>query len=99
MSTPEIKLQVSLLPPDSLALTRHTVNGALLKPARHVVTEEHAEGVYVFRYSDSWGFSGDTWHANMQDALEQIEWEFGARELRWTPISAEELTALTNPGR
>jgi hypothetical protein len=73
------------------------MNGAKLKPARHVVLETHDVGTYVFRYDDAWDFSGDTWHESVEDALEQIYWEFDVAQLEWHPISEEELISLTDP--
>lgn len=84
------------LPVAVSANTRHTMNGTLLRPARHVVLEEHPEGTYIFRYADDWSFGGDTWHANQEDALHQIQFEYEVNELHWSPISEDVLTALTN---
>ena len=84
------------LPTVTAANTRHTMNGELLKPARHLVLEEHPEGTYIFRYADNWSFGGDTWHANRDDALHQIEFEYEVNILDWKPISEEALTVLTN---
>ncbi len=64
--------------------------------ARHILTEEHPEEIYLFRYSDDWLFAGDTWHQNMEDVFAQIEYEFGAENLEWCPISDDELSALTS---
>ena len=91
-----ISRRIADLPTVTAANTRHTMNGDLLRPARRLVLEEHPEGTYVFRYADDWSFSGDTWHANLDDALHQIQFEFEVNELDWKPISEEALTALTN---
>jgi hypothetical protein len=93
----EVTRKVAILPSDATALTKHTMDGKSMPPARHVVIEEHPEGSYIFRYADDWTFSGDTWHQSAEDALSQIEWEFGTKELEWAPISEAELTRLTNP--
>ncbi|HEX3571211.1 MAG TPA: hypothetical protein VHU44_10350 [Acidobacteriaceae bacterium] len=93
-----INREIATLPLSATALTKHTMNGNPLSPARHLVLESHPEGLYVFRYADDWSFSGDTWHANREDALAQIEYEFRTDELQWRPISETELNILTNPG-
>ena len=91
-----IPRQIAHLPITAAANTTHTMNGVKLKSARHVLLEKHAEGTYIFRYDEEWGFSGDTWHASTEDALAQIQWEFGVDHLDWRHISETELTALTN---
>jgi hypothetical protein len=85
------------LPTVTAANTRHTIKGELLKPARRLVLEEHPEGTYIFRYADDWSFGGDTWHANIDEARDQIGFEYEVNDLNWKPISEEALIALTNP--
>jgi hypothetical protein len=92
----EIRRQIAELPAGATALTKHTMNGASMKNARHVVTEEHPEGTYLFRYADDWSFSGDTWHPNLEEALGQAQWEFSVDQLLWRPITKQELLTLTN---
>jgi hypothetical protein len=92
-----ITRSIADLPAATAANTRHTMNGESLKPARRLVLEEHTEGTYVFRYADDWSLGGDTWHANIHDALAQIEFEYEVGTLDWKPISEEALTVLTNP--
>ena len=72
------------------------MNGQPMPPARYIVIEEHPEGSYLFRYSVDWKFSGDTWHESLGDLLGQVEWEFGTKELEWTPISETELIKFTS---
>jgi hypothetical protein len=92
----EVTRKIATLPNNATALTKHTMNGQPMPPARRLVIEEHPEGLYIFRYADNWQFSGDTWHQSLEDALNQIEYEFGAKELEWAPISEAELIRLTN---
>jgi hypothetical protein len=92
----EVTRKIATLPSNAIALTKHTMDGKTMPPARRVVIEQHPEGSYIFRYADDWKFPGDTWHQSPEDALSQIEWEFGANELEWTPISEAELIRLTN---
>lgn len=87
----------AVLPTTVSANTRHTMDGAPLRPARHIVLEQHPEGTYIFRYAEDWSFGGDMWHANRDDALHQLEFEYEVSELHWQPISEEALIALTNP--
>lgn len=88
---------VADLPNVVSANTKHTMNGAPLKSARHLVLEEHEAGTYVFRYADDWSFGGDTWHSNRVDALLQIEFEYEVAGLDWKTITEIEITRLTNP--
>jgi hypothetical protein len=88
---------IAHLPEVTALNTRHTMDSKSLKPARHLVLEEHPEGTYIFRYADDWSFSGDTWHANINDARHQVEFEYEVSELDWKPVSEQTLTALTNP--
>jgi hypothetical protein len=98
MST-SVTRSVAHLPINVSANTNHTMNGTKLPPARHLVLEQHPEGTYIFRYADKWDFSGDTWHANAEEALGQIEYEFDVTGLEWQQISEEALIALTNQHR
>jgi hypothetical protein len=88
--------RIAHLPMNASANTKHSMDGTMLKPARHIVLEQHPEGTHIFRYDDNWNFSGDTWHTNVEEALGQIEWEFETTGLTWQPITEEELVALTN---
>ncbi|GAC1416111.1 MAG: hypothetical protein NVSMB62_05260 [Acidobacteriaceae bacterium] len=90
-----IQRRIATLPTNATALCRHTINGESTKAAHYIVTEEYPEGTYLFRYADDWSFSGDTWHANLQEALEQAEWEFTVAYLDWRDISQAELLGLT----
>lgn len=86
---------IAHLPVITAANTRHTLNGKPLKPACHLVLEEHPEGTYLFRYADDWSFSGDTWHLNAEEAREQIEYEYEVGDLQWSPISEKAFVAIT----
>jgi hypothetical protein len=91
----DIRRQIAVLPANATALTKHTMNHEPMKAARHIVTEEHPEGIYLFRYADDWSFAGDTWHANLEEALEQAAWEFSVDQLDWRPITEAQLLELT----
>jgi hypothetical protein len=91
----EVTRKISTLPDNATALTKHMMNGRSLPLARHIFTEEHTEGIYLFRYSDDWHFAGDTWHQSMEDVFAQIAYEFGVEDLKWHPISDDEISALT----
>ena len=81
--------QIAELPIHATALTKHTMNRAPLKVARHI-------GTYLFRYADDWSFSGDTWHSNLGEALDQAKWEFSVDPLDWRPITEAQLVEFTN---
>jgi hypothetical protein len=57
-----------------------------LPSADFVILEETSQGFYLFRYTRSGEFAGDTWHQNRQDALEQAGHEFGEAEMNWQEI-------------
>jgi len=67
--------------------TKHTGDGELMKPGRHLLLASYPDGPMLFRYADDWDFAGDTWHEDVDAALGQIEYEFGSRELEWKSIS------------
>jgi hypothetical protein len=82
------------LPDGSLAETRHTLNGELMKPARYLFLALHPDGPMIYRYADDWQFAGDTWHQDTSEALGQIEFEFGVSNLQWRNISEDEATEI-----
>ena len=92
----EVERRIAVLPAHATALTKHTMNGQAMKHARYIVTEEHPEDAYLFRYSDDWDFAGDTWHVNLEEALGQAEYEFSVAQLEWRVSSEAQLIGLTN---
>jgi hypothetical protein len=81
MSDAGVIRKVAELPITASANTKHTMNGAMFPPSRPLVMEEQPEGCFLFRYADNWAFAGDTWHANSDDLLHQIKYEFEVIDL------------------
>ncbi len=48
----------------------------------------------IYRYADDWQFAGDTWHQNIDAALEQIDFEFGVSDLKWKTVTEAEATEI-----
>lgn len=95
----ETQWQVAVLPDRSIARTKHTWNGKPMKPARHLILAIHPDGPMIYRYADDWQFAGDTWHENLQAALEQIEFEFAVSNLQWKTVSETEANTLMTQGK
>jgi len=70
-----------------------------MKPARYLIVAIHPDGPMIYRYADDWQFAGDTWHENLESALEQIEFEFAVSNLQWKMISEVEANALMPQGK
>lgn len=90
--------KVAVLPDGSITRTKHTWNGEPMKPARHVISV-HPDGSMIYRYADDWQFAGDTWHENLEAALEQIEYEFAVSNLEWETVSETEANILMKHGK
>ena len=70
-----------------------------MKPARNLILVVHPDGSMIYRYADDWQFAGDTWHENLEAALEQIEFEFAVSDLQWETVSETEANALITQGK
>jgi hypothetical protein len=51
-----------------------------------VILEEHSEGVFLDRYSESGAFAGDTWHQTVELAKEQARFEFDVEPAGWETV-------------
>lgn len=58
----------------------------VLPLADFVVLEGDDSGFYLYRYSARDEFAGDTWHQTLEEAHEQVEFEFGITESDWFEI-------------
>jgi hypothetical protein len=88
---------------DTVGRTRHTagtapLEGRRLPPARILIVEENADGVYVTRYASSGEFAGDTWHATSEDAFHQAQFEYGVVHDDWAEVSTDHRDPLSNLG-
>lgn len=62
-------------------------------PAVVVILEEPAIGVtrpyaLLYRFDANGRYAGDTWHEQIDDAIHQAEWEYGAALGDWHAIPA-----------
>jgi hypothetical protein len=51
-----------------------------------VLAEGDSASVMLYRYRDDGEFCGDTWHASLEEAKEQAQYEYGAELGRWSPV-------------
>ena len=51
-----------------------------------VEIEEGESGVYLYRYSANGECVSDTWHASVNEAIEQAEFEFDIKRTDWEEI-------------
>jgi hypothetical protein len=51
--------------------------------AAWVMIEETSSGFYLFRYSATGEFGGDTWHETLEEAKRQAEFEYGIEDPDW----------------
>ncbi len=71
-------------------------------PSADLVVIEGSEGSFTLnRYTIQGEFSGDTWHASLEDAFHQASYEFGLGELEWTlvPDSIDPIAFAKERGR
>lgn len=40
----------------------------------------------LYRYGRNGEFAGDTWHKTVEDAIDQIEFEFNLNRVKWIEI-------------
>ena len=58
----------------------------LLPRAVLVLIEPRDDGVFLYRYSETGEFGGDTWHASVEEAKDQAAFEFGESLAPWQPV-------------
>jgi hypothetical protein len=64
---------------------RHTVAGELMGPAAGlaICAYEGSDGFYLFYCDESWKVLTDTWHATLEDAKSQAEFEYKGASATW----------------
>jgi hypothetical protein len=67
----------------------------LLPRPELLILEETPDGWYLYRYTASGEFSGDTWHSSLEEAREQAGYEFGESMSAWQLIPEEIEDALS----
>ena len=56
---------------------------------RVILLFDYQDGPMLFRYTATGEFAGDTWHASLDDAKDQAEFEYGQALGRWLQIPDE----------
>ena len=93
------RIWATIGPPDGPVRTRHTMGlppeltgGVDLRPdmprADVVLIEDDGDSAMCYRYAGNGGFGGDTWHESLEDALSQLEFEYGAAVGDWREVPA-----------
>jgi hypothetical protein len=54
--------------------------------AEWLVIEESGASYFLYRYTGSGEFAGDTWHAALEDAQHQANYEYGSRSGDWVEV-------------
>jgi len=83
----ELKVKHFLeMPPE---LTGGEDNRVLFPPPAFLLVESEASSTMLFRFSEDGSVVGDTWHANDEDAIWQVEYEYGKSVGEWVEIPDE----------
>jgi len=83
--------------PDRSYETGHYVIDDPNKPAhkeiiystRVLILKELPDGFYIYRYSTSRTFPGDTWHKSLEEAFYQAKEEYGIDRNAWKEVPKE----------
>jgi hypothetical protein len=69
--------------------TRHFVDGAHVGPFPRlmVATFPGDDGYYLLYCDESWNEITDTWHASLEDAKRQAEFEYRGINSRWCELA------------
>jgi hypothetical protein len=73
-------------------LVTHIRDGELIMQAMplpdfleiHATADAHA---LLYRYRDDGAFCGDSWHENLEAAMEQAKYEYGIHESEWRKVT------------
>ena len=60
--------------------------GELMEGADILLMEKTEDGISLCRYTASGNLAGDTWHANVEDAKHQVDFEFDGMISPWVNI-------------
>jgi hypothetical protein len=60
-----------------------------MPPARLLIIDDGADGVFLLRFSSQAEFAGDTWHETVAHAKEQAAFEFGSAPA-WAPVATSD---------
>ena len=69
---------------------RHQLPGALI-----LVIRQTDEGFFLDRYTNTGEFAGDTWHATLDDAIFQADFEFGQPASPWLSVPEGKSDAIS----
>ena len=53
---------------------------------RVLVIEVGPDGILLYRFAEDGSSGGDTWHANVEDAKHQAEYEYGEALSEWVAV-------------
>jgi hypothetical protein len=90
-------LQATRLRPGPPGRTKHAIglptelggDPVQMAEPTFVAVSQTDEGYFVERYADTRESAGDTWHRTRADAVDQTDWEYGARVGGWVILAAE----------
>ena len=54
--------------------------------AKWLVIEESGASYFLYRYTGSGEFAGDTWHVALEDAHHQAKYEYGSQAGDWVEV-------------
>ncbi|WP_299698506.1 hypothetical protein [Hydrocarboniphaga sp.] len=85
MSDYTVLKQVTLTPAHvATGKTRHVKGGEVLPPAHSLqLVKFDEDGFYLLHFDADRGEVTDTFHATVDDALNQANWEFGIQTADW----------------
>jgi hypothetical protein len=82
-------VRIATVTPDtpSSGRTQHQVNGQLVGPASGLAIYrcDDGNGYYLFGCDLSWEVITDTWHATLEEATGQAEFEYPGISRHWQP--------------
>jgi F0F1-type ATP synthase assembly protein I len=70
-------------------LTGQADNRVLLPKPKILVIEQTGTEVFLFRFTESNAYAGDTWHQSIEEAKTQAEFEYNIPHHAWQQISDE----------
>lgn len=81
----KVVLYVSLEGMNPTGRTEHIHIGKAVEPTvgLAICKYDNEEGYYLFGCDANWNSVTDTWHENIDDALEQAEWEYEGLSGSW----------------
>lgn len=60
-----------------------------MKSAAFVVIEQKPDGIFLYRYGNDGSYAGDTWHTTVEEAKEQVSFEYSSIHVTWDEVPSE----------